>query len=657
MRERAHTSVPAAVAQLSVKGVTKSYGTRLVLDHVSFTVRPGEKAAVIGENGSGKSTLLRLLAAVETPDAGELTVDFPGGTGHLAQTLDLAPDRTVRDAVDLALADLRDMERRLRTAEERLGDASEDELAAYGELLIAYQERGGYQADARVDAAMHGLGLAGITRDRVLGSLSGGEQSRLALACVLAAAPELLLLDEPTNHLDAAAVRWLENHLRAHRGTVVAVTHDRGFLERVATTILEVDRDARTVHRYGDGWAGYRAAKAAARRRAEQEHADWLEEVARTEELLDAAGKRLATTGRDPRQGFGKHRRPHEAKLGGQVRAVRERLAQLRRNPVAAPPQPLRFTAALPTADGGHPVDRPLAELDAVAVGERLRLEGTLAVTPGQRLLVTGENGAGKTTLLRVLAGDLEPDAGAVRRPARIGYLPQELPARSTRLPLLAAFAAGRPGPPDEYAEQLLTLGLFREEDLHVPVAVLSAGQQRRLQIARLVTRPADLLVLDEPTNHVALDLVEDLESALAAYPGAVVAVSHDRGFRERSSNSRRPPEGRARRRLVRAIARRRSRPRWGCPRSSEVESGGGATWAVRQRSWGPLWGSACQASPGRREFDDRPRPKRAGPAWWAVPRWTAPGRCPVGRRAGRALAAAAAPSAGPSPRCPDGPS
>ncbi|WP_051827746.1 ribosomal protection-like ABC-F family protein [Streptomyces bicolor] len=539
MRERAHTSVPAAVAQLSVKGVTKSYGTRLVLDHVSFTVRPGEKAAVIGENGSGKSTLLRLLAAVETPDAGELTVDFPGGTGHLAQTLDLAPDRTVRDAVDLALADLRDMERRLRTAEERLGDASEDELAAYGELLIAYQERGGYQADARVDAAMHGLGLAGITRDRVLGSLSGGEQSRLALACVLAAAPELLLLDEPTNHLDAAAVRWLENHLRAHRGTVVAVTHDRGFLERVATTILEVDRDARTVHRYGDGWAGYRAAKAAARRRAEQEHADWLEEVARTEELLDAAGKRLATTGRDPRQGFGKHRRPHEAKLGGQVRAVRERLAQLRRNPVAAPPQPLRFTAALPTADGGHPVDRPLAELDAVAVGERLRLEGTLAVTPGQRLLVTGENGAGKTTLLRVLAGDLEPDAGAVRRPARIGYLPQELPARSTRLPLLAAFAAGRPGPPDEYAEQLLTLGLFREEDLHVPVAVLSAGQQRRLQIARLVTRPADLLVLDEPTNHVALDLVEDLESALAAYPGAVVAVSHDRGFRERFPGER----------------------------------------------------------------------------------------------------------------------
>ncbi|MEV5141094.1 ribosomal protection-like ABC-F family protein [Streptomyces syringium] len=539
MRERAHTAVPTAVAQLSVRDVTKSFGTRTVLDQVSFTVRPGEKAAVIGENGSGKSTLLRLLAAAETPDAGEITVSFPGGTGHLAQTLDLDPDRTVQDAVDLALTELRDMERRLRTAEQRLGEASEDELAAYGELLSAYEERGGYEADVRVDAAMHGLGLAGITRDRVLGSLSGGEQSRLTLACVLAAAPELLLLDEPTNHLDAPAVRWLEEHLRAHRGTVVAVTHDRGFLERIATTILEVDRDARTVHRYGDGWAGHRAAKAAARRRAEQEHADWLQEVARAEELLDASGKRLATTGKDPRQGFGKHRRSHEAKLGGQVRAVRERLAHLRRNPVAAPPEPLRFTASLAAADGGRPLDRPLAELDGVAVGERLRLDGLLAIAPGQRLLVTGANGAGKTTLLRVLAGDLEPDAGAVRRPARIGYLAQELPARSTRLPLLAAFAAGRPGLPEEYAEQLLALGLFREEDLRVPVAALSAGQQRRLQIASLVTRPADLLVLDEPTNHVALDLVEDLEAALAAYPGAVVAVSHDRGFRERFPGER----------------------------------------------------------------------------------------------------------------------
>ncbi|MFD5578002.1 ribosomal protection-like ABC-F family protein [Streptomyces pseudogriseolus] len=539
MRARAHTLTPAPAAQLSVKDVTKSYGPRTVLDQVSLTVRPGERAAVVGENGAGKSTLLRLLAGAETPDDGDITVAFPGGCGHLTETPALAPDRTVQDAVDHALAPLRALERRLRAAEEHLGEASEAELAAYGDLLSAYEQRDGYRADARVDAAMHGLGLDGVTRDRLLGSLSGGEQSRLALACVLAADPELLLLDEPTNHLDASAVHWLEERLRGHRGTVVAVTHDRPFIERIATTILEVDRDTRSVRRYGDGWAGYRAAKAAARRRAEQAHTEWLEEVARTEELLESAGRRLSTTGGDPRQGFGKHRRSHEAKLGGQVRAVRERLARLRRTPVPAPPEPLRFTAAPATAGDPSASDTVLAELEEVAVGERLRLDGRLTVEPGQRLLVTGENGAGKSTLLRVLAGDLEPDAGVTRRPARIGYLPQELPVRMGRLPLLAAFAARRPGPLEEHRDTLLSLGLFREEDVTVPVAALSAGQQRRLQTARLVTRPADLLVLDEPTNHVALDLVEDLEAALAAYPGAVVAVSHDRGFRARFRGER----------------------------------------------------------------------------------------------------------------------
>ncbi len=174
-----------------------------------------------------------------------------------------------------------------------------------------------------------------------------------------------------------------------------------------------------------------------------------------------------------------------------------------------------------------------------MSVGERLRLDGVLSVAPGQRLLVTGANGAGKTTLLRVLAGEVEPRTGAVRRRGRIGHLAQELPARPARLTLLAAFAAGRPGAPPEHADQLLALGLFREDDLGVPVTALSAGQQRRLQLARLVTRPADLLVLDEPTNHLALDLVEDLETALAAYPGAVVAVSHDSRFRQRFAGER----------------------------------------------------------------------------------------------------------------------
>ncbi|NUT96700.1 MAG: ABC-F family ATP-binding cassette domain-containing protein, partial [Saccharothrix sp.] len=221
--------------QLTLHDVTKRFDTRLVLDRVSLTVKPGEKVGVIGDNGSGKSTLLALLAGRLRPDHGEVTVVAPGGVGYLPQTLDLPPHATVADAIDLALADLRALEAEIRRLELDLTD-----LEHYAALVERFEARGGYEADTRVDIALHGLGLPGLPRARALGTLSGGERSRLALAATLAAAPELLLLDEPTNDLDDRAVAWLEQHLRAHRGTVVAITHDRVFLEHVTATVLEV---------------------------------------------------------------------------------------------------------------------------------------------------------------------------------------------------------------------------------------------------------------------------------------------------------------------------------------------------------------------------------------------------------------------------------
>ncbi|MFB7362127.1 ABC-F family ATP-binding cassette domain-containing protein [Streptomyces hydrogenans] len=521
-------------AQLSLRHVGVSFGDRRVLDQVSFTVRPGEKAVVVGENGSGKSTLLRLLDGGLAPDEGEVLVRFPGSVARLAQTLPetypVGPDDTVQDAVDLALSELRALEAALRAAEADLGAAGPEELAAYGALLDRFEERGGYTADAGAAASLHALGLGHVTGDRPLATLSGGEQARLALACVLSSGAELLLLDEPTNHLDRDAVDWLRGRLAAHRGTALVVTHDRAFLEGFATTVLEVDRDRRTVLRYGDGWAGYRTAKAAERRRRVQEHLEWREEVTRTEELVAAAGQRLAVTGKDPRQGFGKHRRSSENKLSGQVRTARRRLDELLREPVAAPPEPLRFGGRFA---GEGPLAEVLVELEGVRCGDRLAVDG-LRIGSGERVLVSGPNGAGKTTLLRLLAGELSPEEGVVRRSGRVGYLAQELPHSPTRRTALAVWADGRPGPPEDHAGELLALGLLREEDLTVPVAALSAGQRRRLELALLVSRPADLLVLDEPTNHLAPALVEELEEAVAAFPGTVVAVSHDREFRAR---------------------------------------------------------------------------------------------------------------------------
>ncbi|CAL9551207.1 ABC-F family ATP-binding cassette domain-containing protein [Streptomyces sp. enrichment culture] len=518
--------------QISLHHVTKSRGERLLLDDVSLTVRPGERIGIVGENGAGKTTLLHLLAGTEAPDDGEVITVAEGGAGLLTQTPQLPPDRTVGEAIDAALHELRAMERRLRDLEAALGDADETTLGLYGELLTAYELRGGYEADARVDKALHGLGLAGMGRDRLLGSLSGGEQARLGLACLIAAAPEVMLLDEPTNHLDETALDWLEGALLAHRGTVVAVSHDRTFLERVTTTVLDVDADRRTVVRYGNGYAGYREERAAARRRWEQSYADWCDETARLEAYAATTAHGVAA-GRgikdNNKMAYDRAAGRVQASVSGRVRAARERLRRLHEDPVPPPPRPLGF-AARPltgTADGD------LVTLSDVRVGNRLAVE-RLTVTAGEKLLVHGGNGAGKSTLLRVMAGQLAPDSGTVTRRGRIGYLAQEIPVGRPAERLLAAFGRDLAGTEEEKEELLLSYGLFRPRDLHTPVGSLSAGQRRRLALARLLACPADLLLLDEPANHLALGLVEELEEALDHWTGALVVVSHDRLLRRR---------------------------------------------------------------------------------------------------------------------------
>ncbi|UQI47499.1 ATP-binding cassette domain-containing protein [Streptomyces sp. HU2014] len=518
--------------QLSLRGVSLSRGDRPLLDDATFSVRPGERIGVVGENGAGKSTLLRLLAGRERPDDGAVVVTAAGGVGHLGQTPELPPDGTVADAVDAALADLRAMESRLRELERGLAEAGPEALVEYGEVLTAFESRGGYEADARVDKALHALGLAHIGRERPLGTLSGGEQARLGLACLVAAAPEVMLLDEPTNHLDGAALAWLEDTLRTHPGTVLAVSHDRVFLERVATAVVEVDADRRSLVRYGDGYAGFVAEREAARRRWEQEYAEWTAETAALTETAATTAQRVAP-GRAMKDGnkmaYDRDRGRVQSSVSSRVRNARERLRRLQEHPVPRPPDPLRFTAR-PSAGS---TEGTLVELDGVRVGERLAVD-SLRIGAGERLLVHGANGAGKSTLMRLLAGVTAPDTGTVRRRGSIGYLAQEIPADRPSERLLAVFGRGLPGDEEEHRALLLSYGLFRERDLHVPVGALSAGQRRRLGLARLLARPADLLLLDEPANHLALGLVEQLEEALEAWTGALVVVSHDRMLRSR---------------------------------------------------------------------------------------------------------------------------
>ncbi|NYE95530.1 macrolide transport system ATP-binding/permease protein [Psychromicrobium silvestre] len=516
------------VAPIVLRGVAHGYADRLLFEQVELTISPGEHVVIVGENGAGKSTLLRLMAGVEAPDAGQIT--FPKRSGYLRQGLEFPLGATVTEVIDDALAEPRAMEAELLELSSQLVEASPEQLSRYDQLATAFALRDGYQAEAWLDAAMDRLGLGQLDRQRSVDALSGGERERLALACLLADPAPVLLLDEPTNHLDAAGLDWLENNLAAHRGSVVVVSHDRMLLRRVAHTIIEVDAERSAVRRYGNGYSGYLREKQAEHARWEQSYQQWQDAMARERQ------KAVAGTGRN---GYGRvrdhDRMAFDFKAGtvdeavrSQIRNAQERLRRLEENPVERPPQPLRLSARLgvPRSSGvvleGHDLLLP-ARLNVPSF--------TLDAT--ERVLLSGPNGAGKTSLLEALSGRVVT-AGELRRRAPLGYLPQEVPfPAQPEMRLLPAFAAGRIGDIERQAEELLTLGLFRSADFLLPVGTLSAGQHRRLALARLLLGDFEVLLVDEPSNHLAPQLVEELQELFAGFSGALLLVSHDRVFHE----------------------------------------------------------------------------------------------------------------------------
>ncbi len=531
---------------LRVENISKSYGDNQVLHNVSFTLDEDQKVGLVGANGVGKSTLLRIIVEQETADDGHIWIRDGAEIGYLPQSLVAPAGQTIDEYVDHALGGLRRMETRMRELERRMGEDDGNltqRLNEYGELLERYERRGGYDMGHRRDAIFAGLTVDSLPRDRTVESLSGGEKMRVGLATLLLCTPDLLVLDEPTNHLDFSALAWLEDYLRQYRSGILAVSHDRHFLNQAVTSILEIVEQTREAKQYPGSYDSYAELKHEQRQKWEADYAREQDELWSLRKFIRSKARSVAHN-RPPKDGAkdmaynAKGERVQDA-VSRNLRSAEEKVRRIEADPIPRPPRPLRIN---PDFDPQTLVSRaPLtASQLSKAYGDNVVLDDiNFSLSVDSRVVIIGPNGAGKSTLLRILAGSETPDVGevTVAGSVEIGYLDQEQETLDSHPSLFEAYRDGRQGDWETLKAELLRYGLFTYPDLMKQVSQLSIGQKRKLQIAILIARKANLLLLDEPTNHVSLDVLEEFEDALFEFPGPVIAISHDRHFIRRFAN------------------------------------------------------------------------------------------------------------------------
>ncbi len=491
--------------------IVLAFGHLPLLDEVSLQIDAGERIAVLGRNGTGKSTLLRVMAGEQAPDGGSIWRAPATRAARLEQDVPLSTTRPVFDVVADGLGDLSALVGRYhRAALDVAHHPSPAALERLGQLQHELEEQDGWRLEQRVEQVLSHLDLpADVTVD----TLSGGWRRRVLLARALVAAPDILLLDEPTNHLDIDAIAWLEDSLREYAGAVVFVTHDRTFLERVATRIVELDRGRLT------SWPGDYPTFL-------RKKEEWLANEALAHEKFD---RKLAEEEAWLRQGIKARRTRNE----GRVRALMAMREARRARREASGTVRLQADQA----------DRPGAlvfETDHVSKAfEGLPVVGdvSLRVMRGDRIGLIGPNGAGKTTLLRLLLGELTPDSGEVRTGANVQvvYFDQQREQLDPAKTVFDTIADGNDrvvvGGVERHVHGYLRDFLFTPDQARGPVKALSGGERNRLLLARLLTRPANVLVLDEPTNDLDIETLELLEALLVEWSGTLLLVSHDRRF------------------------------------------------------------------------------------------------------------------------------
>ena len=529
---------------LQVYDLGKRYGDTLLFEQVNFVVNAGERVGLVGPNGCGKTTLLRILVGQEQPDRGSarLSVDR-SKLGYLPQGLILEQEHTVGDILYSESLDERYWLEQVETLTQAMsqaaaGNAADGDLAvieqSYAHALERLTTAAATMPEHQIDTILAGLGLSGIALDTPIAILSGGQKTRLGLARILLQDPGVLLLDEPTNHLDIEALEWLEEYLSGYRGALLIVSHDRTFLDNTIQTVLEMNTETHTVNAYPGNYGAYAEAKRREREKHAQEYADQQERIARLQGAIDGWKGQAS---RIENETIDFHYRKQAKKIARQGVMRQRRLERmlesedLLEKPRQSWEMKLEFVNTPPSGQ-----DVLVLDGLAKAYGERcLFRDVDLVLRRGERIALVGPNGTGKTTLLRLIMGEQEATAGRIRvgSNVKIGYLAQE---QETLAPDRDALeTVQRTASLSETdARRFLHYYLFSGDDVFTPVGELSYGERARLALGLLVLQGCNLLLLDEPINHLDIASRERFEDALADFDGTVLAVVHDRYFVQR---------------------------------------------------------------------------------------------------------------------------